>query len=166
MYTNNTADYFPYKLIMDKVWDDDALAFKQNYTDLEILIVAMRFSFLNPNNNNKPATPHDIAEALKRRDPQRTRVFANATGAYIEDIYRMLQLFKHDSKNPFMKWELKLEIHEHRLSRGLPDDFDSEFTRIVLELRKDFLVDGLLKALERRSASELGGASSKPAEKQ
>ena len=126
MYTNNTAD-FSYKAFMDKVCDDDALIFKQNYTDLEMLIVAMRFSFLNPNNDDKPVTHHDIAETLKRHDPQRTRVFANATGAYIEDVYQMLQLLKHDSENPFMKWELKLEIHEHRLSRGLPDDFDSEF---------------------------------------
>ena len=101
----------------------------------EVLTLVVGMLFPVNGNDGKRITADDVAKGVKFRDVQ---VFASATGSSVTATFQMLERNKADPMNPYKKWDLKRQIVEKRVEKGLPDEADPELADIKLKLQRDW----------------------------
>ena len=122
-----------YQTFFNDEWTEIGDMVTNNPDEVLTLVVGMLFPVNG--NDGKRITADDIAKVIKFRDAQ---IFASATGLSVTATFQMLERNKADPMNFHRKWDLKRQIVEKRVEKGLPDEADPELADIKLTLQRDW----------------------------
>ncbi len=85
-----------YQNFFNPEWDENGAFFTLKPQEAVMIVVGMMFKIEGP--DGQYITPSDIAQVLKYRDQ---RLFADATGNMVRDLFRKLERNKDDPMNPY-----------------------------------------------------------------